>query len=141
MIAKKDMEILNILKDNCKMPSKEISMATGIPMTTVHNRIKRMEKNGVIRGYKAVIDGKKIGKGIQAFVHLEATQAPAEELARKISAFPEVEECHVVSGTNELIIRIASADPGSLNDFISDKIGKMKGVSSKASHIILKSIE
>ena len=61
-MTKKDHVILDLLKHDAKLSTREMSEKTGISMTTVHNRIKKLEREGVIRGYMAVIDKKKLKK-------------------------------------------------------------------------------
>ena len=69
---KKDAKILKVLKENAKLSTQQISKKTLIPITTVHHRIKKMEKEGVINGYTTIVDNKKIGKNIAAYVSREA---------------------------------------------------------------------
>ena len=73
MLTKKDEIILSLLKENSKFSSREMSDKTGIPITTIHNRIKRLEEEGIIRQYTAVLDSKKLGKTIQAFIQITVT--------------------------------------------------------------------
>ena len=70
MLSENDVKILSLLKKNAKLSSREISEKTSIPVTTVHNKIKKMEKEGVIKGYRAVLDKKKLGHHIHALIHI-----------------------------------------------------------------------
>ena len=64
----KDIKILELLQENCKLSSREIAKEINSPITTVFTKIKRMEKLGFIKGYKAVLDAKALGQGATAFI-------------------------------------------------------------------------
>jgi len=68
MIDNKDLKILELLKLNARFTTKQISKKTLLPITTVHNRIKKLENLGVIKNYSVVIDHKKLGKSISAYI-------------------------------------------------------------------------
>ena len=68
MLDKKDLAILEILKHNSNLSTQNIAKKTNIPITTVHNRIKKLEKEGIIKEYSVVLDNKKIGKPIAAYI-------------------------------------------------------------------------
>ena len=148
MLTKKDTTILDILKHDAKLSTREISEKTGIPITTVHNRIKNMEKEGVIRAYKAIIDKKKIGKNISAYImltvsykDLDAINLTQEGLAKKFLALPEVEECAIISGASDIILKIATNDVDELNDFVINKLRHIGGVEKTLTSIVLKDVE
>lgn len=140
MLSQKDAKILEILMKNCKMPSRKISEKTGIPITTIHNRVKKMEKDGIIKSYKAVVDKKKTGKSIQAFIHINAGLKNHNELARRISLLPEVDECYVLTGTTDIMIKISANDVDHLNDFVMNDLKGVRGVNKTLTAIILKEI-
>ena len=68
MVDNKDLLILDALKRNAKAPIAQIAKETGLPGTTVHNRIMKLNKEKVIKGYTIKVDNKKLGKGILAYV-------------------------------------------------------------------------
>ncbi len=135
-LDKQDLEILRILQKNCRLSAKEISKKTGILPTTVYAKIKRMEELGVIKSYNAVLDSKKLGKPVSAFilVSFEYRQAGEKELisqreiAKKISAFPEVQEVHIIIGEWDILIKIKSASVENVGKFVIDKLRKVKGI-------------
>lgn len=132
------MKIIEMLKENCRMPSKEISRMTGIPITTVCNRVKALERDGVVRKYKAVINNEKIGKGIEAFIRIDVKRDP-EEIVSRFSAMPEVEECYVVSGSIEVWMKVAMPSVRELHDFVAGL--KSKNIQKVNTQVILKSVE
>ena len=103
-LDKKDLEILNLLQKNCKMTAKEIGQIIESPVTTVFAKIKRMEEIGVIRGYNAILDSNKLGKGTTAFIlasvsyGLKGGQQSQRKIAKEIARLPEVQEAHIITG-------------------------------------------
>lgn len=132
------MKILEMMKENCRMPAKEISRSTGIPITTVCNRIKSLEKEGVIKKYRAVVDNRKIGKGIEAFIRIDVKRDP-EEIVNRFSAMPEVEECYVVSGSIEVWMKVAMPSVRELHNFVAGL--KSKNIQKVNTQVILKNVE
>lgn len=140
MLSKKDMKILDVVRSNCKLSTREISEKTGIPITTIHNRIKKMEKDGIIKYYKAVIDNKKIGRAIQAYISITCNYKFQGQIIKQITVMPIVEECYVLTGTNDVLIKIAVTDVEQLNDFVINKVQKMKGIDKTITSIVLSEI-
>ncbi len=147
MLKEKDKIILEILRNNCKLTTKEISEKTGMPITTVHNRIKRMEAGGIIKKYTAVVDNRKLGKIIKAFIQISVTYATPsgkhisqEELAKKIYLMPEVEECYIMTGSTDVLISVSVSDIDELNNFVINKLRDLEGVQNTLTAIVLNDI-
>ena len=144
MLTPKDIKIINTLKKNCRISTREISEKIGIPITTIHNRIKKLEEDGVIKSYRAVIDNRKIGKNIQAFVQISVHYGPhfsQEQCARKIFAMPEVDECYIMTGSTDILIKASTHDVDELNDFITNRLRNFRGVTKTVTSVVLKDIE
>jgi DNA-binding Lrp family transcriptional regulator len=147
MLSEKDKKILDMLKRNCKLTTKEISEKTGFPITTVHNRIKRMEEEGIITGYTAVIDERKIGKKLKAFIQISVTyttpsgkHVSQEDLAKKIYVLPEVEQCYIMTGSTDILISVVVADVEELNHFVINKLRDMEGVQNTLTGVVMNDI-
>lgn len=111
------------------------------PRSTIHNRIRKMEKSGIIRTYIAVIDHAKIGRPVAAFVHLVITsKQSAHEIANKLKSFPYVEEVHVVTGQYDIIAKVRFKDTEDLGKFIFDEekgLRTMEGVDRTETMIVV----
>ena len=147
MINEKDKKILDLLSRNCKSTTKEMSEKLGLPITTVHNRIKKMEENGIIKNYMAVIDHKKLGKILQAFIQISVTYSTSEgkhlsqeDLAKKIYQMPEVEECYIMTGTTDILISVRVSSVEELNNFLINKLRVMEGVQNTLTAIVLSDV-
>ena len=95
----------------------------------------------------AVIDKKKIGRAIQAIVHIGVhgkylfeNDLAQEDLGKKIISMPEVEECFMVTGESDMILLVSAKDMDELNDFITNKLRKVGGVEKTVTSVVMKSI-
>lgn len=145
---KKDLQILEMLGHNAKLTSQQISKKTLIPITTIHNRIKKMEREGIIKGYTVRIDHKKLGKGVLAFVLItvsyllpDGKKISQSELAKTISRIPPVEETHIVTGGTDIIVKVRVKDMDELNKFIIDDLRILDGVENTQTIITLSTPE
>jgi len=144
MLDKKDVEILDVLKNHAKWTTHHISKKTLIPVTTIYNRIKKMEQLGIIKGYTAILDHKKLGEAISAFVFLDISAENAakrsEEILKELDKFREVHESYSITGDHDIVMRISVQDTDKLNDFI-EGLDEIAGVDRARAFIILKGDE
>ena len=137
-----------MLNKDAKLTSREISEKIGMPVTTVHNRIKKMEKDGIIKKYTIVVDNKKLGKEISAIVHvmmnskyMTENESAQETLGKKLMTLPEVEDCYIVTGDSDIIIRVSANDVDDLHSFLDRRLRKVGGIEKTVTSIILKKVE
>jgi len=147
MLAEKDEIILDLLRKDCKLTTREISEKIGLPITTIHNRVKKMESEKIITGYTASIDKRKIGKLMTAFIQISVTyttpsgkRVSQEELAKLIYQMPEVEECFIMAGGTDILIRVSVGTVDDLNNFIINKLRELEGVNNTLTSIVLSDI-
>lgn len=145
-LDEKDAKLLEIVAKDCKLSTFEISKKTGMPVTTVHNRIKRLEAAGVITGYAAQIDRKKLGKNVVAYVLVNVTYHPAPgktisqvELAKRLDNFEEVEETAIVAGGTDIVLKVRVEDIDALNKFVIGKLRSIEGIENTRTLIALQS--
>jgi DNA-binding Lrp family transcriptional regulator len=140
MLDKKDLEILEVVKNHAKWTTHHISKKTLIPVTTVHNRIKKMERMGIIKGYTAILDYKKLGKALSAFILVDVRAdnpgKRAEEILKVLEKFKEVHEAYVITGNHDMIMRVSVEDTDKLNDLIV-KLDGLDGVEKSHTSVIL----
>jgi len=145
-IDEKDLKVLDILKYNSKLSTKQISKKLRIPITTIHNRIKKLEKVGVIKGYTVVLDYKKLNKNIMAYILVTITyvlpdgrKVSQENVAKEIKSVG-AEDVMIVTGATDILIKVRAEDIGELNDFIINKLRNVNGVDKTQTLIVLKEI-
>lgn len=143
----KDLLILDILKNTAKLTTSQISKKTRIPITTIHNRVKKLESLGVIKGYTVVLDYKKLNQPILAYVLVAVSynlpsgkKVDQEILARQIKNFAEVEEVNITAGETDIIIKVRLQDVESLNNFVIRKLRSLDGVDKTRTMIVLNSV-
>lgn len=144
MLDKKDRQILKELQLNSKLTTQQISKKTLIPITTIHNRIKRLEKDGIIKGYTVMLDHKKLGFDILAFILLtvrhyiaEGKAVTEEGMAKEIAKLPGVEETYIVTGGTDIIAKIRVRSMEDLNKFVVDVLRNLEGVENTQTLITL----
>lgn len=133
-LDEKDIQILRLLQKNSKMTIREISKLVKAAPTTVFAKIKRMEKNGIIKEYRAILDSTKLGKGTTAFVlasityRIEGQKLSQREIAKKIAKFPEVQEVHIIAGDWDLLIKVKAESAEAIGNFVIDKLRLVDGI-------------
>ncbi len=143
----KDSRILALLKENSRMTTKEMSKELEMPQTTIHNRIKRLTQNGIIKRFTIEVDGKKIGKGLDAYILCTVSYRSTRgekinqiEVAQTIKELPEVEEVSIVTGDNDMIVKVAVKDVDALNDFVIFSLRDIEGVERTVTSVVLSEI-
>lgn len=121
-----DKQILGLLTQNARMSVKEIAAQVALTAPAVSQRIRRLEQEGVIEGYTAVISLSKTGRSIRALISLSVPPALREEFLQLVSAQPAVLQCHHVTGDYSYILSVATCDMESLERLINrfQKIGQ-----------------
>ena len=137
----KDKRILNVLKENSKLSTQQISKRVSIPITTVHHRIKRLEKDGVIERYSVVLNPKKTGKMISSYISIivdyRYTKQSQHEMAKNLKSKDVVEDVAIVTGSTDMIIKVRVKDMDELNEFVIKYLRMLDGVERTETLVIL----
>jgi Lrp/AsnC family leucine-responsive transcriptional regulator len=120
MIDDTDRKLLDLLQCNAHASNAEMAARVGLTVSSVHERVKKMERKGIIKGYVAVVDPEKLGKPLLAFQRL--TIAPnshaAEDMRVLCSQHPDILECHNVAGEDCLILKLRASGPKELEKLL-----------------------
>ena len=142
----KDHLILDALKKDGRLSSQQISRQTRLPISTIHNRIRKMEVSGAVKGYTIVLDDKKTGM-IMAYLLVTVNYHPPDgtiinqhELAKKIKQIPCVTEVSMTTGSCDIIVKVQSKNMEELNDFVTNQLRSFKGVDKTQTLVVLNSI-
>src|SRR3989344_5788391 len=145
-LDKKDLKILEILKENSKLTTSQIYKKTNIPIKTVHNRIKKLENLGIIRSYTLKLDYNKLGKPITGFILVtinyilpDGTKIKQEHVAQEISKLEGVEEVNIMTGATDILIKVRVSSIEELNEFVIKKLRNINGVDKTQTMITLSS--
>ena len=125
----KDFAIIEELKKDSKLSEQKVAKKTGIPMTTVHNRIAKLRSSGVIEKFTIRLDYAKIGKPIAAFVLVKAiNQADQKALLGQVSKIPNVYEVAMITGEFDILFKARVASMEELQDVVVGGLRKQKTV-------------
>lgn len=135
-----DIRILDLLQKNARMTNKELSSHLGISPTPTFERVKKLEKAGIIDHYSAVLNADKLGKSLYAFAHIslkDHTKERVAEFSKKIDEMDEVQECHYVTGDSDFILKILLGSMEDYRDFMMNKIFELQNIAKVESFLSL----
>ena len=136
----KDVAILKLLQQNAKMTVKEIAPRVNLSVTPVHERIRKMEESGVIKQYVAVLDHKKVNKGLIVFCYVslkEHRRNAGAAFIQAVTQFDEVVECYNIAGDFDLMLKIMVEDMAQYHHFYSHKLCELEGINLVRSTFVM----
>lgn len=139
-----DKLILKELLTNSKQSIKELAQKVELSVTPVHERIKKMESTGIIKGYSANLDIKKIGFSLVVYMNITLIRHQEEldtEIAKYIKDLDEVVEAYFVSGDFDLMVKAVLRDMNHYQEFVLHKMSKIDIISNVRSYFVIKDIK
>ena len=135
-----NIQIIDILQSEGRMPVTQIAARIDVPHTTVRDRIQRLEEEGVIEGYSAVVNPAKVGYLLSCLVHVTMEQKmELEETIAVLRGIDEVTEFLVLTGGTDIAVRVYARDIDHLRDIIYDKIKSIPGFLRSNTQVVLAS--
>ncbi len=131
-----DRKILSALAEDSSRSYAELSKLANLSAPAVHDRVKRLKRDGVIKGTVAVLDGCKLGRTLLTFLVVDTSSYNATRQLLTFADRPEVEELHTVAGDGCVLVKVRAANTESLEDFLME-IQSLEGVRSVRSYIVL----
>lgn len=135
-------EILKLLAKDARMSVEDIALATDLSEEEVKAEIFNMEESGLIRGYKTVIDWESIDSAsVSAIIELKVTPKAGygfEEIAERITKYPEVESCYLMSGVYDLNVVVRGKSFQEVAQFVAKELSTIESVTSTATHFVLR---
>ena len=135
------LEILNILQKKARIPNVEVSRQVGLAPSAVLERIRKMEKQGIIDGYEVRLNPEQFNRAQVAFVHIKTNPAMSDKVGSELSLIPEIQEVHFVSGSDCYLVKIRSADTTALGQLLQEKITTIDGVLSTSTETVLSTVK
>ncbi len=143
----RDKKIIEVLKENSRLSTNEIWKKTGIPQTTVHNRMKKLCDKDIIESFTIKLNRKKVGKGLVAYIFCTVSYRTSKgeklsqiDVAKRVKALPEVEEVSIVTGEIDIIVRVGVQDVDALNDFVVIKLRDIEGIEKTITSVVLSEV-
>jgi Lrp/AsnC family transcriptional regulator, leucine-responsive regulatory protein len=139
-LDEKDYEILRLLQDNAKLTVREVAAAIHLSATPTFERIRRLENNGVIKKYAALLDNRKVNKRLMVLCLVslkEHDKKTAQTFIEGITGFKEVLECYNISGESDFMLKIVSESMESYHHFFINYLGNVKGIGRAKSIFVM----
>ena len=139
-----DKQILKMLQEDAKINIKEIAAKLNMTKTPIYERIKRLEKEGVIEKYVTVLNRKKLGSSIIVFLEgsLKVEKfEQADEFFEAVAATPEIIECYLLGGENDFMLKVIAPELDKYHDFYATKIASLPRVGQIKSSFVIKEIK
>ena len=136
------LQILKILQDDARTPNAEIARRVGLAPSAVHERLRKLEERGIVRGYTARLDPRALGLGLLAFVFVRAEErGGADDTAQQLAAIPEVQEVHHIAGEDCFLVKVRAPDTEALGILLRDRIGALPAVRSTRTTVVLRTVK
>ena len=133
-------KILHALSRDGRLSNLELADRVGLSPSACSRRVQELERSGLIRGYRAVLDRSQLGIGFTSYVAVGLSQHTKKDqhgFEAAIAQAPEVRECHNVTGTFEYLLRVETADLAAYKHFHTEVLGILPQVSSISSFVVM----
>ena len=143
-IDRYDRILLKALQENGRASNVELSEQANLSPPQCYRRVRRLEADGIIRGYAAQVAPAAIGLGVVAFVSLTLDREQfkqVRQLEKAIRQFPEILECYTISGDFDYLLKVVATDLKSFSNFLTDRLMQVPGVSGVRSMVCLEEIK
>ena len=139
-----DAELLRMLQLDSKKTTKEYANSLSLSTTAVYERIKRLEKSGVIKRYVALLDKKQVEKAFQVLCHVKLVQHIEKNVLlfeREVKELEEVAECYHISGDYDYILKVHVSDMEAYRDFMVRKLTAISNIGSTQSSFVINEVK
>ena len=139
-----DLMILRILQKDGKKTTKEIAKSLNLTISPVYERIRRLEKDGYIKNYVAILDKDLIGRSITTICQVSMryhNEDFIETFEKQVQQLDEVQECYHMAGQVDFILKIHTKDLEAYHDFVKSKLSKLDNIGVLNSAFVLKEIK
>ncbi len=139
-----DRKLVSLLQRNSKLTMKELSLELSLSITPIYDRLRRLEQQGIITGYHAHVDEKKMGFGLEVFcsVTLESHKADfLHQFEADIKKFDEVLECYHLAGSFDFLLKVLVRNMDDYGDFVNKKLARLDNIGLVNSYMVLNKIK
>lgn len=139
-----DLKILKILQDDGRISNLELSQMIGLSPAPTLERVKKLEKAGIIKGYQAVLDLYRLGLGTETFMQVSLAynkQNAIDNFMEQISRIDEIIECYQITGASDFILRILVKDVSAYEQLVREKLSHVTEITNMQTMVILSTIK
>lgn len=144
MLDATDRQILTLLQQDAFISNKELSQQLNLSLTPIHERVKRLEREGYLKGYVGLVDRKKIGRDLIAFCQVslkEHTQDFIREFEARIGGLPEVVECYNIAGPFDYLLKVIVRDMDDYRRFVVEQLAALAHIGGPQSLFVMAEIK
>jgi len=139
-----DRNLLTVLATRGRITVTELAARVGLSKSPTQARLRRLEEAGVIRGYRAVLDAVKLGQAHVAFVEVKLSDTRAAALDAfnaAVAKLPEVEECHMIAGSFDYLLKVRTRDMPSYRRVMGEKISALPHVAHTSTFVSMEAVK
>ncbi len=139
-----DLRILGAMQENARLTTKELAQRVGLSSTPVFERLRRMEREGYIKGYTAVLDADRLGRGFVVFCNVRMARMSSEiaaGFAGVVRGIPQVTECYNISGGNDYLLKVHARDMRDYRELVLNVLGRLDNLASIESIFVMDEIK
>lgn len=139
-----DIALLKMLQQNSRVTTKDLSMAVGLSQTPVYERVKRLEAEGYITNYVALLDADKLHLGFSVYCNVKLARQTTEAAFRfmeTIKEIPEVTECYSMAGSTDYLLKIHAPDMAYYRRFVLETLGSIPEIGSIESQFVMSTVK
>jgi Lrp/AsnC family leucine-responsive transcriptional regulator len=139
-----DRNILAALSREGRLSMAELAMRVGLSKTPVQARVRRLEADGYIRGYAAIVDRERMGEGHVAFVQVKLSDtrsAALDAFNKAVLAIPEVEQCHMIASSFDYLLKVRTKDIASYRRVLGERISALPHVAQTSTFVAMETVK
>ncbi|AHM05356.1 PutR, transcriptional activator of PutA and PutP [Roseibacterium elongatum DSM 19469] len=139
-----DRKILDVLSRDGRLPITEIARRVGLSKSPTQARLRRLERDGVILGYRALLDPAKLDRDHVAFVEVRLTdtrEAALTAFNAAVQAAPEIEQCHLIAGQFDYLLKIRCRDMRAYRDVLAEVVSNLPYLASTSTHVSMQAVK
>jgi len=137
-----DFKILAALQPDACLQNAALAKRLDMAPSAVLERVKKLEQKGIIKSYSTRIFADAIGLNLLAFIFIKSSEGPGKvSVSKQLAKIPDVLELHHIAGDDCYLLKVRSKDPLSLIHFMREKIGKIKGILSTKTTVVLETLK
>lgn len=143
-LSNQELELLRLLQKNCRFDITELTERLNMSRTSVYDRIRKLESEGYIKDYVALVDHKKVGLNFTVIVNVALNSQRieyVEEFLEKVAVLDEIMEAYVTGGIFDVILKVIVKDPDAFNDFVTNKLSVIPNISKIQSSFVMRYIK
>lgn len=142
MIDDTDRKILSMLQRNARITNAQIGRELKLAPSGIHERVKKLEQRGIITGYQAGLDARKLGYCVTAFIFVRTDDRVGSfSSANQLAKIPEVQEVHHIAGEDCYLVKLRCAGNEDLGRLLREKIGAISSIKSSRTSIVMETIK